>query len=267
MKKLMNILSVLVMLALVLAVFVGCDDSTGTVDYAIGDDLGNGFIVSAVDDLGGYMATRTYDADGDVSGDAGYMTGDDDEYQVLVAGRFGTDMSWDSDNVYYLADAVFIGNDNANNCTLTIEAGTLIKGEVSTTKPGVLVITRGSKINAVGTAAAPIVFTSAKSEGTRARGDWGGLVINGNAAINATGGTAEGEGETGTYGGTDDADNSGTLKYVRVEFAGTLFSADNELNGIAFQAVGSGTTVDYVQVHMNADCTSSNDSDSTYQIS
>ena len=124
-----------------------------------------------------------------------------------------------------------------------------------------LVIRRHSKIMAEGTADAPIVMTSSKAAGSRQRGDWGGLIVNGNARLNACadGGSestfceAYGEGATGWYGGDDDTDSSGVLKYVRVEFAGTLVSPDNELNGIAFQGVGSGTEIDYVQVHMNAD--------------
>lgn len=206
----------------------------------VGDELAGGFTVSYVDTLSGYEATR------DVEGG---------EKQTLVSGRFGSDRTWSKDRVYYLADAVFIGNDNTGNCTLTIEAGTTVKGETSSTKPGALVITRGSKINAVGSAAAPIVFTSAKAASKRAAGDWGGIIINGNAKINDgdAKGEAQGEGGTGTYGGDNDDDNSGVLKYVRVEFAGTLFSPDNELNGIAFQGVGRGTVVDYIQVHRNAD--------------
>jgi hypothetical protein len=121
-----------------------------------------------------------------------------------------------------------------------------------------LVVRRSSQIIARGTAALPIIFSSSKLDGERARGDWGGLIINGRSTINScAGGTgvceAFGEGGTGFYGGDDEADNSGVLEYVRVEFAGTLISPDNELNGIAFQGVGSGTTVDHIQVHMNAD--------------
>ena len=121
-----------------------------------------------------------------------------------------------------------------------------------------LAIRRNSQIIAEGTAEEPIVFTSSKEPGTRARGDWGGLIINGKASINTCGDETElceafGEGGTGYYGGNDDTDSSGVLKYVRVEFAGTLVSPENEMNGIAFQGVGSGTEVDYLQVHMNAD--------------
>ncbi|MCU0613404.1 MAG: hypothetical protein MUE60_16670, partial [Candidatus Eisenbacteria bacterium] len=101
-----------------------------------------------------------------------------------------------------------------------------------------------------GTADQPIVFTS--DQASPNRGDWGGLIINGRAPIN-TGLQAEGEGNTGFYGGDDPDDSSGILRYVRVQYAGIEFSPDNELNGIAFQGVGRGTVVDYCQVHMNQD--------------
>lgn len=154
---------------------------------------------------------------------------------------------------YLLRGGVFIGDDSAET-VLTIEAGTTLFGE--TASKGMLVIRRGSKIMADGTAEAPIVMTSPKTEGNRARGDWGGLIINGKAPVNGCDAApceSEGEGGTGKYGGSDPEDNSGVLRYVRVEYAGILLSEDNELNGIAFQGVGRGTTVDYIQVHMNKD--------------
>ena len=100
---------------------------------------------------------------------------------------------------------------------------------------------------------APIVMTSDKEPGERARADWGGLIINGRAPLNVPGGEATGEGDTGVYGGDDPNDDSGQLYYLRVEFAGTEFSPDNELNGIAFQGVGRMTEVDHVMVKFNKD--------------
>ncbi|HAA56899.1 MAG TPA: hypothetical protein DCE42_19185, partial [Myxococcales bacterium] len=165
-----------------------------------------------------------------------------------------------ADKQWILSGGVFIGDDKAET-VLTIEAGTKIYGETATI-PGTLIIRRHSKIMAVGTKDAPIVFTSSKAAGSRARGDWGGVVINGLAKINpCDAGTSpcealgEGAGKDGTgyYGGDKDDDNSGELKYVRVEFAGRTFGEKNELNGIAFQGVGSGTKISYIQVHMNKD--------------
>ena len=97
------------------------------------------------------------------------------------------------------------------------------------------------------------MFSSDQPIGQRARADWGGLIINGRAPLNVPGGQGEGEGDTGVYGGTDPDDDSGHLYYTRVEFAGTEFSPDNELNGIAFQGVGRNTEVDHVMVKANKD--------------
>lgn len=138
--------------------------------------------------------------------------------------------------------------------TLTIKEGVTVKGDTS--KLSYLIIDRGAKIEAVGTAAKPVVFTSDKTAGGRAPGDWGGIVINGYAPINNGSGTppeADGEGDSGKYGGNKADDNSGTLKYVRIEFAGKIFSGTDELNALALQGVGSGTTVEYVQLHKGSD--------------
>ncbi len=241
----------IILLVSTLVVLSGCDllggdDTTDDTDeaLAVGDASPDveGYTVTYVDEAGGYFAEN-----------------DDDTDQILVWGRFEEDIEFTNDKTWILGNAVFIGNnaqdpDNAAGNTLTIQEGTLIKGEVDDETPGVLIITRGSKIDAEGTASEPITFTSLKPAGERAAGDWGGLILNGYARVQ--GGYAEGEGGTGQYGGGEDSiddDNSGTIKYVRVQFAGTLFSPDNELNGIVFQGVGSGTTVEYIQVHQNAD--------------
>ncbi len=171
----------------------------------------------------------------------------------VLSGEITTNLTLTADRTWLLRGGVFIGDDSAET-VLTVEPGTIVYGETAT--KGMLVIRRGSKLVADGTKDAPIVFTSPKEDGSRARGDWGGLIINGRAPINGCNEAvceAEGEGGTGLYGGDDPNDNSGVLRYVRVEYAGILLSEDNELNGIAFQGVGAGTTVDYVQVHMNKD--------------
>lgn len=197
----------------------------------------------------------TYDPNGDGTPDLV-----DGKILRLVSGRFGDGVTveFTDDAIWYLNGTVFIGENDAqtdatrpDSTVLEIEAGTTILGIASASNPGLLVIDRNGQIDAVGTASAPIVMSSSKAAGSRAPGDWGGLVINGNALVQ--GGTVQGEGGTGTYGGTIADDDSGSIEYLRVEFAGTLFTPDNELNGIAFQAVGSGTTVDHIQVHKNAD--------------
>ncbi|MEQ1564993.1 MAG: hypothetical protein ABMA64_05095 [Myxococcota bacterium] len=173
----------------------------------------------------------------------------------VLEGTYTEDMTLDAAHPWLLRSAVIIGDDT-NPVTLTIEAGTKIYGESATN--GMLIVSRNADIMAEGTSAAPIVFTSDQAEGSRARGDWGGVVINGKAPINACtdGATpceAAGEGGTGTYGGTDGADSSGVLKYVVIEFGGTEISPDNEVNGLGLQGVGSGTVLDYIQVHRNLD--------------
>jgi hypothetical protein len=173
----------------------------------------------------------------------------------VLSGTYTEDMTLTADKQWLLRGGVFIG-DEESETVLTIEPGTWVYGETSTT--GMLVIRRGSKIIAEGTRDAPIVFTSSKAEGSRARGDWGGVIINGRATVNSCGDPEQsceafGEGGTGYYGGDDDDDDSGVLRYVRIEFAGKILSPDNELNGLALQGVGRKTTLEYIQVHMGKD--------------
>jgi hypothetical protein len=170
-----------------------------------------------------------------------------DKPVIVVTGEIVGSETWVNTNYYVLRGAVFI----RDGATLNIQAGTKVIGE--SWSVGTLIVSRGGRLNAVGTAAQPIVFTSDQPIGGRARGDWGGLIINGRATLNVPGGVAAGEGDTGDYGGDNDDDDSGTLRYVRIEFAGIEFTPDNELNGIAFQGVGRETDVDFVQIHMNRD--------------
>lgn len=180
-------------------------------------------------------------------------TGDTCSIEAPLTNPITTSFRMTADKRWLLKGGVFIGDDSAET-VLTIDPGTTIYGETSS--KAFITIRRGSKIQAVGRADAPIVFTSSKSAGSRARGDWGGVVINGRAPVNGCD-TApcepEGEGGTGRYGGSNADDSSGTLRYVRVEFAGFPITEENELNGIAFQGVGRGTAIDHIQVHMAAD--------------
>ncbi len=175
----------------------------------------------------------------------------------VLTGTLTANTHLSANNVYLLNGAVFVGGDNTNSATLTIDAGTKVIAPVGL---NFLVINRGSKIEALGSEAAPIVFTYDDEANATASttGRWGGLIINGNAPVNgcAAGATLcelEGEGSTGKYGGNNAADNSGTLNYVIVKYPGQNITETNELNGIAFQGVGSGTKVDYVQVHGSSD--------------
>ncbi len=162
---------------------------------------------------------------------------------IELTGNITANITLKSDVNYVLNGWVYV----KSPATITIEAGTVIKGKVDTKAS--LVIERGAKIMAEGTAVKPIVFTSAKAAGARAAGDWGGIVLCGKAVINVAGGVAEIEGGLGAqYGGTDNNDNSGTMKYVRIEFAGYAFQPDKEINGLTFGGVGKGTIIDYIQV-------------------
>lgn len=154
------------------------------------------------------------------------------------------------DSVYVLQGQINVSG------TINIAAGTVIKGDKLT--KGCLIILPGGKINAVGTATQPIVFTSRLDPGLRAVGDWGGLVIVGKAPVNQSTALVEGLTREVAYGTSafatrDAADNSGKLQYVRIEFAGIALQPDKEINGLTLCAVGSGTTIDHIQVSYSGD--------------
>lgn len=171
---------------------------------------------------------------------------------VTLSGSIAANRTLTPDTNYVLRGFVYVNS----GATLTINAGTKIVGD-TTALGSALFVLRGARIVANGTEAAPVVFTSQRSAGNRSPGDWGGLIIVGNGRANRTGniivegsnGSVVGANQAGTIytGGTVDTDNSGTLRYVRVEFAGYATLTDAELNSFTFAAVGSGTTVEYVQ--------------------
>lgn len=178
-----------------------------------------------------------------------------------LTGRITTDTHLTSNNSYFLDGAVFFGENvataNDDKMSLTIDAGTTIFAPEGV---NTLIIDKSAKIFANGTPTNPIILTSEQDvEGVDAldlRGTWGGLVINGSATLNTQSGTDEGEGSTGTYGGADnpvDDDDSGAVTYVQIKYAGWPITEENELNSIALQGVGSGTILDYIQVHNGAD--------------
>ncbi len=167
--------------------------------------------------------------------------------QVVVNADITTNTTWTKNNIYLLQGGCLYVT---NNATLTIEPGTIVKGDQAA-----LIVLRGSKIIADGTAEQPIVFTSSKAAGQRNPGDWGGLMLCGRAPINAPGGeaTVEGGCAQALYGGTDPADNSGILRYVRIEFAGIPFQPNNELNSLTMGGVGNGTIIEHVQTSYGGD--------------
>lgn len=177
---------------------------------------------------------------------------------VEVSGRITANTTWTPGNVYLLKGYVYVNS----GATLTIQPGTIIKGGGKELDPNAraatLIINKGAKIMAEGTETQPIVFTSAKPAGSRNYGDWGGVVIAGNGTHNQiTQKDFEGgiEGNLAPSANLVATDNSGSLKYVRIEFAGVALSSANnsEINGLTFYGVGSGTTIDYVQVSYSGD--------------
>lgn len=188
---------------------------------------------------------------------------------VTLSGNLNTSLTLDPNIVYKLNGPYNI----VPGAVLTIPAGTRIEAVEGS---GAVIITlraqatnastvskANGKIYALGTAAQPIVFTTERAAGTRTRGLWGGIVLNGAASLNVPGGIGVGEGNTGTYGpgyggftlnsSIGDTMSSGIFQYVRVEFGGTKVTPDNEVNGWTFNAVGSNTVLDHIQSHMIAD--------------
>jgi hypothetical protein len=171
---------------------------------------------------------------------------------VNVSGVITTNTTWTKDNVYLLQGTVFVDS----LATLTIEPGTVVRGDASTVISA-LVIQRGAKIIANGTPCNPIVFTSSQAPGSRISGSWGGLIICGRGLNNlGTNVNIEGIGATnprGRHGGTSPNDNSGSLSYVRIEFGGYAIAAGNEMNSLTMGSVGSGTTINHVQLSYGFD--------------
>lgn len=169
--------------------------------------------------------------------------------QTTVNTDITTNTTWSG--VILLENKIYV----KNGATLTIQPGTIIRGDYGT--QGTLTITKGCKLIAEGTQQLPIVFTSNNSVGNRSEGDWGGVILLGKALNNQPAGVVNIEGIVPSsdteHGGTDDMDDSGSLKYVRIEFAGIPLAPNKEINGITFGSVGSGTQVDYIQVSYSGD--------------
>lgn len=172
---------------------------------------------------------------------------DDDDDDVtpesyVLSGDVTTNKSLTADKAWTLKGYVYV----KSGATLTIPAGTVIKSDL--VEKGALIVEPGGKLMAEGTAAKPIVFTSGVSKGQRRAGDWGGIILLGNAPTNrSTPPTIEG-GVNRTYGGSNAADNSGVLKFVRIEFAGIAAAPNSEINGLTLGGVGSGTVIENVMV-------------------
>jgi hypothetical protein len=192
-----------------------------------------------------------------------------------------TDTTWTSDNVYFLTGPVFV----TGGATLTIQPGTVVRGQAGNwdvlDPPGALIVSRGSKIRAVGTKTQPIIMTcendnlvpgmtatSPWNDPTNGeRGHWGGLVVLGRTYIAAKPGSVDSPnagivmqieglipyGEKSTYGGGNDDDNSGEIKYLQIRYGGFVIGGANELNGLSLGGVGRGTKISFVDVFNNKD--------------
>jgi hypothetical protein len=167
---------------------------------------------------------------------------------ISLTGNYSTNLTLDSANTYTITGPTII----ESGATLTIPSGMVIKA-AATGADVYLAIAQGAKIIAEGTSTQPIIFTSAAS--TPNSGDWGGLIMLGKAPVNSVTGSATSTSEIANlpYGGSDTNDNSGILRYVRVEYSGGKADGQSENNGFSFYGVGSGTTVQYIQMYEGND--------------
>lgn len=236
---------------------MGCDSNGGGMDDDDDDNSNDPFEVALYDTTthNGQDAIRVQEQDGE---GIGYVDADGNEV---------TEVTWTSDYVYILDGYVWVNEGQ----TLNIEPGTVIKGEEGQGEDAsALIVAQGGTINAEGTADAPIIFTSIQDDledpndlTVTDRGLWGGVIILGRAGLNSSPGYSSVEGipsdvNRGRYGEdtngeTDDADNSGVLRYVSIRHGGIAIDPNNEINGLTLAGVGSGTTVEYVEVVANLD--------------
>lgn len=167
-----------------------------------------------------------------------------DPVEYVLEGEITEDLSLEAGQTYTLNGGVHV----KSGATLTIPAGTKIVAQYDDVVD-YLLIEQGAKINANGSAENPIVMTCDREEA----GAWGGLHICGYAHTNASGGVGSSEIGAASYGGDNDADNSGTLRYIRLEYTGYAFDEEHEANGVSFYGVGNGTTVEYLQAYKGSD--------------
>ncbi|MGH2664577.1 hypothetical protein [Flavobacterium sp.] len=171
------------------------------------------------------------------------------ESSNLLVGIISQNTTLYKKEIYLLTGTVYV----TNGATLTIEPGTVIRGDYETS--GVLVITKGSKIMAIGNETDPIVFTSNKASSQRRAGDWGGLILLGDSPTNDFTGRLDFnlEQRFNAYGGVNEESDSGILKYVRIEFAGKKAKDNKVLSALSLAGVGSKTVLDYIQVSFSND--------------
>jgi hypothetical protein len=224
------------------AVLVGTGGSVLNSTLSAPSDLGMHTIVVQLRDYTGTRVVKSAYAK------FGIVSGFEDLPNSINANRTLT-----NDKAYRIRGIVSV----TGNATLTIEPGTFIIGQPGSQPPSVLLITTAGRLVANGTRSRPVIMTSSQAFGSRQRGDWGGLILLGRAPLNDPAGQLSIEGlpelpET-RYGGTDANHNCGTLRYVRVEFAGALLRPNEETNSITFGACGKGTVAEYLQAHYGLD--------------
>ncbi len=287
MKKLIYLFAACAALSIT---FVGCDSDDDSNDPpAIQDADGDG-VADDVDNCPNIANTNQADNDGDGIGnecdptpdgaiatcDDGIQNGDETEVDfggactqtITVAGLITEDTTWERKNIYVLTGRVVVGVD----VTLTIEPGTIIKGAEGTgSLAAALIVQRGANINAVGTEDRPIIFTSiqdnitvGETAGTNldqnSNGLWGGVLVLGFAPASLSGDVVEEQIEGipasdtfGLFGGTDPADDSGTIDYISIRHGGAVIGDGNEINGLTLGGVGSATSVSNVEIVGNED--------------
>ncbi|HET8828592.1 MAG TPA: hypothetical protein VFM79_04590 [Pelobium sp.] len=189
-----------------------------------------------------------------------------EETEFRITANITTNTTWETGKVYILGGRIAV----TSGTTLTIQPGVIVKGEAGTgANATALIIARGAKIDAQGTASSPIIFTSIADEimpgeiaspnlDPTTNGLWGGLIVLGNARISADAPAIQIDGipvsdQNGLYGGTNDADNSGIIKYVSIRHGGANIGEGNEINGLTLGGVGSGTVIENVEVIANQD--------------
>ncbi len=169
----------------------------------------------------------------------------------ILNGQINKNKTLTKKNTYLLTGNVYV----TNNAILTIEPGTIIKGDFESC--GTLIVTKGSKIIANGLATDPIIFTSDKEIQNRKSGDWGGLIILGDAPINKFGGKSKintnVDNKYSEYGGENESSDSGIIKYVRIEYAGKKLNKESQYNGLTLAGIGNKTILEYIQVSYSND--------------
>jgi hypothetical protein len=244
----------------------GATSGTVSVSYTAGDNPGAGSVELTVTDNSNQTGKGT-----------GLITIDAAETEVIVTDNISEDVTWTKDKVWILGGRITV----LDGATLTIEAGTIIKGEAGAEADAkALMVARGGMLMAQGTATEPIIFTSVADDispedvaagafgspnlPTDVDGLWGGVIILGKAKISATNDVGDDVVEqqiegiptsdtNGLYGGTEDDDNSGTITYISIRHGGTNIGSGNEINGLTLGGVGSGTTIENVEIVANQD--------------